>query len=49
MKEWIVNLHPIGGGIPTKTRVFSGNQAVAIKIAKEQNPKYRTGSVTLVG
>ena len=42
MKEWIVDLHPIGGGFPTKTRVFAANQAAAIKIAKEMNPKYRT-------
>ena len=45
MREWIVDLHPIGGGLPTKTRVFAGNQAAAIKIAKEQNPDYRTGGV----
>lgn len=45
MKEWIVDLYPIGGGFPSKTRIFAGNQAAAIKIAKEMNPKYRTGNV----
>ena len=45
MKEWIVDLYPRGGGLPTKTRVFAANQAAAIKIAREMNPGYRTGSV----
>ena len=45
MKEYIVDLYPIGGGLPTKTRIFAPNQAAAIKIAKQQNPKYRTGAV----
>ncbi|MBZ9632540.1 hypothetical protein LB465_17305 [Salegentibacter sp. LM13S] len=46
MKEWIVNLHPKGGGLLTKTRVFAANQGAALKIAREMNPNYRTGSVT---
>lgn len=45
MKEWIIDLYPIGGGQPTKTRVFAANQAAAIKIAKEMHPEYRTGSI----
>lgn len=44
MKEFIVDLYKKGGGLPTKTRVFAGNAAGAIKIAKEMNPDYRTGS-----
>ena len=47
MKEYIVDLYPIGGGLRTKTRIFAGNEAGAIKIAREMNPKYRTGSVKL--
>ena len=45
MKEWVVDLYPIGGGMPTKARVFAANQAAAIKLAKEMYPKYRTGAV----
>lgn len=45
MKEYVVDLHPIGGGSQTKTRVFASNPAHAIKIAKEMYPKYRTGTV----
>ena len=45
MKEWIVDLFPIGGGMPTKVRVFAPNQAAAIKLAKDLHPNYRTGSI----
>lgn len=45
MKEWIVDLYKKSGGIPTKTRIFAPNQAAAIKLAKDMNPNYRTGSV----
>ena len=45
MNEFIVDLYKIGGGLPTKTRVFAGNQSAAIKIAKEMNPGYRVGAV----
>lgn len=48
MREWIVDLYKVGGGLPSKTRVFAANQAAAIKIAKEMNPGYRTGSVKSV-
>jgi hypothetical protein len=48
MKEYLVNLHPIGGGFPTKTRVFAGNAAAAVKIAKNMNPNYRVGAVEQV-
>jgi len=44
MKEFIVDLYPKGGGLPIKTRVFAGNAAAAIKIAKEMNPGYRIGA-----
>jgi hypothetical protein len=45
MKEYVVDLHPIGGGSQTKIRVFASNPAHAIKIAREIYPNYRTGSV----
>lgn len=45
MEEWIVDLYPNGGGFSTKTRVFAGNQAAAIVLARKMNPKYRTGNV----
>ena len=48
MKEWIVDLWPIGGGIPTKVRLIASNQAAAIKLAKELYSSYRTGSVKLL-
>lgn len=45
MEEFIVDLFPKGGGFPTKTRVFAGNQAAAIVLARKMNPNYRTGHV----
>ncbi len=45
MREWIVDLYNKSGGLPTKTRIFAANQGAAIKLAKEMNPNYRTGSV----
>jgi len=48
MKEWIVDLYPVGKGFPTKTRVFAANQAAAVKIAKEMYPSYHTGTVKQV-
>jgi len=45
MKEFLIDLYPKKGGTPTKTRVFAPNQAAAIKIAKEMNPNYKTGSI----
>jgi hypothetical protein len=48
MKEWIVDLYPIGKGTPTKIRIFAANQAHAVKIAKEMYPNYHTGSIKLV-
>ena len=45
MKEYIIDLYKIGGGQPSKTRVFAANQAAAIKIAREMNPQYKTGAI----
>lgn len=45
MKEWIVDLYPIGGGMRTKVRIFAANQSAALRTAREMNPKYRTGNV----
>ncbi len=45
MQEWIVDLIPIGGGTPTKVRLFAPNQASARKIAKEIYSNYRIGGV----
>ena len=38
MKEYLIDLYPKKGGSPSKTRLFSPNQASAIKTAKQQNP-----------
>lgn len=48
MKEWLVDLYPIGKGSPTKTRVFAANQAHAMKVAKEMHPNYRPFSAKLI-
>lgn len=45
MKEFIVDLYKKSGGMPTKMRIFAPNFSSALKIAKEMNPNYRTGSV----
>ncbi|WP_298156159.1 hypothetical protein [Flavobacterium sp.] len=46
MKEWIVDLYPIGGaGQRTKVRIFAANQSAALRTAREMNPRYRTGNV----
>ena len=45
MKEWIVDLHPKGGGFKTATRVFAANASAALLTARKMNPNYRTGSI----
>lgn len=46
MKEWIVDLHPRGGGgFKTATRVFAANASAALLTAKRMNPNHRTGNV----
>lgn len=43
MKEFIVDLLPIGGGFRTKIRVFAATESGAVVIAKQMNPNYRIG------
>lgn len=43
MKEWIVDLYPVGGGFKTATRVFAANASAALLTARQMNPNYRTG------
>lgn len=45
MKEWIVDLYPIGGGFKTQTRLFATNQSAALLTARKLYPNHRTGSV----
>lgn len=45
MKEYIIDLYKKGGGTPSKVRLFAGNAAAALKVAKNMHPDYRTGGI----
>jgi hypothetical protein len=45
MKEWIIDLYPIGGGFKTQTRLSAANQSAALLSARKLYPTHRTGSI----